>query len=64
MKKRFLITGAAGHLGNTIIRMLNGKDIDIKGLILENETGPLLENAQYIKGDVRKMESLRPLFEG
>ena len=36
MKKRFLITGAAGHLGNTIIRMLNGKDIDIRGLILEN----------------------------
>lgn len=64
MKKQFLITGAAGHLGNTIIRMLNGKDIDIKGLILENETGPLLDNAQYIKGDVRKIETLRPLFEG
>ncbi len=64
MKKRFLITGAAGHLGNTIIRMLNGKDIDIRGLILENETSTLLDNVQYIKGDVRRIESLRPLFEG
>lgn len=71
MKKLFVITGADGHLGNTLIRILcdtfcdkNSEDkIEIRGLILENECVQDTDKAHYIKGDVRKKESLRPLFE-
>lgn len=34
MKKMYIITGATGHLGNTIIRMLKKTDIAVRGLIL------------------------------
>lgn len=37
MKKLYIITGAAGHLGNTIIRMLRNMAVETRGLILPNE---------------------------
>ena len=63
MKQMYIITGAAGHLGNTIIRALKGKDVAIRGLLLPHETGAIQKNVTYFHGDVRDKESLRPLFE-
>lgn len=63
MKKRFLITGANGHLGSTLVRMLKERGEEIRGLILPEEQGREAEGVCYIKGDVRKPETLRPLFE-
>lgn len=63
MKQLYIITGAAGHLGNTIIRMLKGRECAIRGLLLPHETGSVQENVVYYQGDVRDKESLRPLFE-
>ena len=37
MKKRIVVTGANGHLGNTIIRMLKDRDCEVLGLILPKE---------------------------
>ena len=37
MKRIVIITGANGHLGNTIIRMLAKQDVEIRGLVLEQE---------------------------
>lgn len=62
MRKLFIITGAAGHLGSTIIRLLSRGDVDIRGLILPNEQPAPRPNTTYIPGDVRQVESLRPLF--
>lgn len=36
-EKLYIITGAAGHLGNTIIRMLRNMAVETRGLILPNE---------------------------
>lgn len=63
MKKVFIITGANGHLGNTLIRILKRWDVEIRGLILPEEPGTDTKKICYIKGDVRNRESLRPLFE-
>lgn len=62
MKKLFIVTGAAGHLGSTIIRLLSRQDVSIRGLILPNENPTPRRNTVYYSGDVRKIESIRPLF--
>ncbi|MGI5896170.1 MAG: NAD-dependent epimerase/dehydratase family protein [Oscillospiraceae bacterium] len=63
MNRLFLVTGANGHLGNTIIRMLKKSGAAVRGLILPNEQGVDGDGVRYFHGDVRKVESLRPLFE-
>lgn len=62
--KVYIITGANGHLGNTIIRLLKNGSDEIRGLILPSEQTPDIEKVNYIKGDVRYIDSLRALFEG
>lgn len=63
MKKMIIITGASGHLGNTLIRTLKNRDYLIRGLILPHEKANLLPGVEYINGDVRDRESLRKLFK-
>lgn len=58
----YIITGAAGHLGSTLVRILAEKGETIRGLLLPDETGLPLGNATYVHGDVRNPDSLRPLF--
>lgn len=62
MRKLYIVTGAAGHLGNTIVRMLRKKGEMVRGLILPSEQGRKLPGVHYIVGDVRDKKSLAPLF--
>ncbi len=64
MRRVYIITGANGHLGNTLIRMLKGTQSMIRGLLLPTEHREERENVRYFHGDVREPETLRPLFEG
>ena len=64
MKKVFVITGATGHLGSTIVRMLRRKGEEVRGLILPGQQAEDCDNVRYIKGDVRYIDTMRPLFEG
>lgn len=61
--KLYIITGANGHLGNTIIRLLEADKEEIRGLILPTEKAPEIQGVNYIKGDVRDKASLCELFE-
>lgn len=63
MKKRYIVTGAHGHLGSTIIRLLSHTREEIYGLILPQEQCEDTQNVHYIRGDVRDVSSLRSLFE-
>ena len=65
MKQRiYCITGATGHLGGTLVRMLQKWGAQVRALALPGEPtqdGPLVT---YYHGDVRKPVTLRPFFQG
>lgn len=66
MKRRYLVTGADGHLGSTIIKMLRNRGEEVRGLLFgqgeEKKVFPGL--VTYVYGDVRSRESMRTFFEG
>lgn len=63
MQRLYIVTGAMGHLGNTIIRMLKERGEFVRGLILPGETGTEENHIHYVHGDVRVKDSMKPLFE-
>lgn len=62
MLKLYIVTGAGGHLGGTIIRFLSQRKKMVRGLILPTEKKEDTQYTTYIKGDVRNKDSLEPLF--
>ena len=65
MKKAYLVTGANGHLGSTILRRLcRLQNSELRGLVLQGERYEPLPGVSYYEGDVRDPGSLRPMFEG
>lgn len=62
---RYIVTGAAGHLGSTILRQLKDRPVEVVGLILPGERPAVkAENIRYVTGDVCRMQSLQALFAG
>ena len=47
MRRIYIVTGAAGHLGSTIIRMLLRQGECVRGLILPTEQVKSRKNVQY-----------------
>lgn len=62
MKPIYVITGACGHLGNTLVRLLAQRGETVRGLALPGEARLLYPTLTYVEGDVRQKDSLRPLF--
>lgn len=62
MQKQYLVTGANGHLGSTIVRLLRKEHAEVRGLLGPGETAEDCDNVCYISGDVRKTETLEELF--
>lgn len=62
---QYIITGAAGHLGSTILRELAASGCEARGLLMPGEV-PVVQDSgiQYYSGNICDMDSLRPLFEG
>lgn len=54
MKKIYLVTGANGHLGSTVIRLLKKRNEEIRGFILPEIEREDQEKLHYIKGNVAK----------
>ncbi|MFR1435100.1 MAG: NAD-dependent epimerase/dehydratase family protein [Acutalibacteraceae bacterium] len=63
MKNLYIVTGANGHLGSTLVRMLQRRGAEVRGLLLPQEQAASHSRVTYYHGDVREKESLRPLFE-
>ncbi|MDE6259463.1 MAG: NAD-dependent epimerase/dehydratase family protein [Oscillospiraceae bacterium] len=61
MATRYIVTGAAGHLGSTVVRILVERGESVRGLLLPGEQ-PAVPGAEYIHGNVLEPESLVPLF--
>ena len=63
LKKLYIITGANGHLGSTIIRyLIKLKNTYIRGLVLNKENLIIAKNIEYIVGNIVDKTSLLPLF--
>ena len=64
MEKTYLVTGACGHLGGTLVRLLARTGAQVRGLRLPSEQARNRAHVTYYPGDVRDRDSLRPLFRG
>ncbi len=65
MKSIYLITGAAGFLGNTIVSKLLQRGKQVRALVLPQETMPFKDQKlEIVKGDVTKKDSLKIFFGG
>lgn len=64
MEKTYLVTGACGHLGGTLVRLLERTGAQVRGLRLPEEQARDRAHVTYYPGDVRDRDSLRPLFQG
>ncbi len=63
MNEVYLVTGAAGHLGRTVIQDLLNHNKTIRILVLPNEKYIPKGNLEVFYGDVTDMDSLRPFFD-
>lgn len=66
MKKIFIVTGAAGFLGNNVVRLLaKNPDNDIRALLLPSDKGDALAGVRctVFRGDVTRNESLSHIFD-
>ena len=41
MKTLYLVTGADGHLGSTIVRLLKKQNLPVRGLLLPGKAEPI-----------------------
>ncbi len=64
MEKTYLVTGACGHLGGTLVRLLERTGAQVRGLRIPSEQARNRAHVTYYPGDVRDRDSLRPLFRG
>lgn len=64
MKKLYLVTGACGHLGSTIVRQLVQQGERVRGFILPQESEEEFKGLgiEVFRGDVRDKASLEPFF--
>ena len=63
MKDLYLITGAAGHLGSTIVRRLLELDKSVRVLVLPDEKNVPEGDVEVCYGDIRKQGSLTTFFD-
>ena len=65
MKKVYIVTGANGFLGNTIVKKLVNQGNEVRALVLPDDKLHSLDgvNCKIYKGDVTKKETLNEIFD-
>ncbi len=64
MISTYIITGANGHVAQTIIGKLKSEECQVRGLILPSESNNDQDNVKYYKGDITKPDTLKDIFTG
>ena len=62
MEKIYIVTGAAGHLGSTIVEKLVANGCNVRSLVLKSEKH-IPNGSEIYYGDICDKESLKPLFD-
>jgi len=62
MDKLYLVTGAAGHLGNVVLQQLIDEGKKVRALILHNNKN-ISHKAEIFVGNVIDKDSIRPCFK-
>ena len=63
MRKLYLITGAAGHVGTVLVSELAGRHEEIRALVLPGHSCSFPEGVQICEGDITKPDTLTPFFD-
>lgn len=65
MREIYLVTGAAGHLGNAIVNELTSKGLRVRAFVLPNDRAGqrLPQSVEVFTGDLLDKESLQRFFE-
>lgn len=65
MKEVYLVTGASGHLGNTIVHMLLEEKKKVRCLVLPNDPCVSLKDCdcEIFRGDVTSIETIEKAFD-
>lgn len=65
MTRLYIVTGAAGHLGNTIVRDLCRTGERVRCFIMPTDPSPALTglNVEIVSGDICKISEITPLFD-
>ena len=58
-----LVTGAAGFIGNSLVKRLVEEGYEVKGLIHKQRPENYVEKVEYVNGDVTQLDSIRPLVK-
>lgn len=66
MERLYIVTGANGHLGTALLKLLDSKKSKVRALVLKNDIihEKYSENIQFYYGDVTKKDSLNDIFAG
>ena len=63
MRKLYLITGAAGHVGSVLVSELAARHQEIRALVLPGHSCSFPEGVQICEGDITKPDTLTPFFD-
>ena len=58
MEKKYLVTGANGHLGSTIINLLLKEKKKVRAFVLENDVLHLDKKVEIIRGNITDKKSI------
>ncbi len=60
---RCLVTGAAGFIGNALVKRLVKEGYEVKALIHKTKPKNYGKNVEYVNGDITDIKSIKPFFK-